>query len=166
MAGRRAGLRAFEAKIEKQGIMYVVSVPVALSRELRKGGTFRGDRIPVAGRVQGVAPFQGTLVPRGGGLHRLMLNGEVRAAAGVGEGDRVRVELRVDAEPREIPIPEDLAYALREEGVLETFQGFAPGRRYHILRWVEAAVHETTRDKRVARVVEVSLAEKEKHQGP
>lgn len=109
------------------------------------------------GSVEG-APVRTSLIPVKGGRHRLWLNRQVRAAAGALPGGRVTVELRVDdAPPREVT-PEDLAESLREEGVFEAFETMAPGRRNHIIRWVEQAVHETTRAKRLARCVELALA--------
>jgi hypothetical protein len=108
------------------------------------------------------APFRASLVPRGGGRHRLFLNGEVRKAAGAVVGDRLAIEVRVDARRREVAVPEDLAEALREESVLEDWESLPPGKREHILRWIEQAVHEDTRAKRVVRAVEEALAKHEK----
>jgi uncharacterized protein YdeI (YjbR/CyaY-like superfamily) len=59
-------------------------------------------------------------------------------------------------------VPEDLADALRDEGVLETFNSLPPGRRDHVVRWIDDAVHEATRAKRIAKTVEVALGEREK----
>jgi uncharacterized protein YdeI (YjbR/CyaY-like superfamily) len=86
----------------------------------------------------------------------------MRAAAGVKLGDRVSLEVRVDRGPREVPIPPDLREALEDEGVLAAWTSLPPGKREHILRWIEKAVHETTRQKRVVRAVEEALARHEK----
>lgn len=147
----------FHAKVVRVGIMYAVDVPEAVSKTIGVRGY-----VPIAGVLDGASPFRASLIPRGDGRHRILLNGEVRRAAGIHLGDRVAVEIHVDREPRGGPVPEDVAEALREEGVLETFLSLAPGKRMHILRWVDEAVHEATRAKRVARVVEVSLGEREK----
>jgi phage baseplate assembly protein W len=37
-----------------------------------------------------------------------------------------------------------------------------PGKREHIVRWIDKAAQETTRQKRVARAVEEALARHEK----
>jgi hypothetical protein len=137
-------------------VFYCVDVPAAVSRALGRA------RVPVVVRVAKGPPFRATLQPSGGGRHRLFLNGEVRAAAGVKLGDRFKVEVRVDREPREVLIPPDLAEALRDAGVLAAWESFPPGKREHILKWIEEAVHETTREKRVARAVEEALARHEK----
>ena len=147
---------SFRAKLVRFGSLYGVNVPAAVSRAEGRAG------VPVVVRVERGAPFRATLVPAGGGRHRVFLNGEVRAAAGVELGDTVSVQVRVDRGPREVPIPPDLAEALREQGVLEAWESMPPGKRDHILRWVEAAVHETTRQKRIARSVEEALRKHEK----
>ena len=148
---------AFRAKVERLSIMYVVDVPPAISRAIGIRGY-----VPIAGLLQGATAFRASLMPRGGGRHSILLNGELRSAAGIGLGDRVAFEIHVDREPRGGPTPEDVADALREEGVLETFESLTAGRKLHILRWVDRAVHEETRAKRVVRVVEIALGEHEK----
>jgi hypothetical protein len=64
--------------------------------------------------------------------------------------------------PRVIPIPPDLAMALREEGVLVDWESMPPGRRLYLLKWIDQAVHETTRAKRVGRAVEEAHQRREK----
>jgi hypothetical protein len=147
----------FTAKVVRIGMMYGVDVPGAISRAFGKRGW-----VPVAGTVNKRTPFRASLAPRGGGRHSLTLNREVRRAAGVGAGDRVTVSVAYDDQPRDVPVPEDMAFVLRDEGVLDTFLAITAGRRGHIIKWVEQAVHEVTRDKRIARVVEIAQAEREK----
>ena len=60
----------FTARVYRIGIDYCVDVPGAVSEAL--GGE---THIPVAGNAGG-APLRTTLVPRGGGLHRLFLDGD------------------------------------------------------------------------------------------
>jgi uncharacterized protein YdeI (YjbR/CyaY-like superfamily) len=72
----------------------------------------------------------------------------------------------IDARPipadREVSIPADLADALREADVEEAWASFPPGKREHILHWIEAAVHESTRVKRIAKAIEVTQKRREK----
>jgi hypothetical protein len=147
---------AFVAKIVRFTVLYCVDVPAAISRELGRA------RVPVVARVERGSPYRATLVPAGGGRHRLFVNGEIRAEAGVEIGQRVRIEVRVDREPREVPIPPDLTEALRDEGVLGAWESMPPGQREHILKWIDQAVHEATRAKRIARAVEEALRRHEK----
>lgn len=85
----------FSARVGKVGIHFCVDVPPAVSRALGQQG-----RVPVVGAVNGVVEIRTTLMPRGGGHHRLFLDQAARAAAGVGEGDRVDVALMLDEQPR------------------------------------------------------------------
>jgi hypothetical protein len=147
---------AFTGKLVRFTVLYCVDVPAAVSRAVGRA------RVPVEVRFAKGPPFRATLQPSGGGRHRLFLNGEMRAAAGVKLGDRVALEARVDREPREVLLPPDLTEALRDAGVLADWESFPPGKREHILRWIEQAAHETTREKRVARAVEEALARHEK----
>ena len=116
-------------------------------------------QIPVRLRVNRGAPLHATLIPRGDGRHRIFLNQEARGGARTG---RFAVELRVEAREREVLVPEDLEAALREEGVLGAWEALPPGKREHILRWIDEAVHEATRAKRIGRAVAEALARYEK----
>jgi hypothetical protein len=154
----RAKKHTFVAKLARFTSLYCIEVPADVSRLAGKAST------PVIVRIVGAAPFHATLVPAGGGRHRLFLNAEVRASAGLRLGGRVQVELTVDAalRTREVPIPPDLREALHDEGVLGAWESMPPGKREHILRWIEQAVHEPTREKRVSRAVMEALATHEK----
>jgi hypothetical protein len=147
----------FTAKLVRVGILYAVDVPAAVTRAVGIRGF-----VPIDGILNGDVPFRASLTPRGGGRHRIFLNGEVRTAGRAHLGNRVAIQLQVDREPRHDPIPEDVREALREAGVLATFESFTVAKRRHILQWVEKAVHETTRVKRVAKIVEVTLEVHEK----
>ena len=94
------------------------------------------------------------MVPRGGGRHRLFLNGDLRRAAGIGEGDSVTVVLALDNEREEPPVPDDLAAALAAvEGAGEAFAGLTAATRASMLAWLAAARWEATRTERIERIV-------------
>jgi hypothetical protein len=145
----------FGAKIMRSGTEYCVEVPLAITEKLGVRG-----RVPVAFRVDGGFPFHATLRPSGGGRHRLFLNTEARGGAKVGK--QVAIECRLIPADREVPIPPDLADALREADVLAAWSSFPPGKREHILHWIEEAVHEQTRQKRIAKAIEVTEKRREK----
>lgn len=69
---------------------------------------------------------------------------------------------RKPAPARAIPIPPDLAEALREDGVLADWESVPPGRRLYLVKWIDQAVQEATRAKRIAVAVEVSVARRER----
>jgi hypothetical protein len=89
-----------------------------------------------------------------GGVGYIGLNRGVRAAAGVDAGDRVRVAMELDTEPRTVEPPEDLRAALEAEpGALATYQALSFTHRREYAEWVEGAKRPETRTKRVAETV-------------
>ena len=98
----------FTATLRTLAMNYCVDVPAEASCALA------GDPPERYVRVEGTAngqPFRTRLTPRGG-AYRLFLDGDVRAAAGIGVGDEVTIEVaRADAPP-EPPLPGDLREAL------------------------------------------------------
>ena len=138
----------FIAPLYRVGRNFCLDTPVEVSAAL--GG---GQFIQVAGGANG-ATFATTLVPRGGGAHRLFLEGAVREAAAAGEGDEVTVGLRPDDDP-DPPLPDELAAALqRNEGTPEAFALLPTGLRRELIRWVTAARREQTRLTRIERAID------------
>ena len=152
----KTGPFAFEAKVVRKDFFFGIDVPAAVSAAIDRKGF-----VPILGSVNG-APVRSSLSPSRGGRHHLLLNREVRTAAKVEPGDRVKVVLRVDLEPPVYEIAEDLADALREEGVLADFEALPRGRRNQYIGWMEDAAHEDTRAKRIGRLVEIGHAERER----
>jgi hypothetical protein len=141
-------------KLRRIGGLYGVDVPAAVSRAIGVRG-----RVPVVVRAKGRTPVRSTLMPKGGGRHVLFVNQETRGGARTGT---IELDVRVDREPRTVATPEDLTAALDEAGVRAAWESMAPGKRDHIIRWIDAAVHEATREKRVARAVQEALVYHEK----
>jgi hypothetical protein len=141
---------------------YFVEIPARVSRAIGRRGP-----VAVVSTIQGKTELCASIVPIGGGRHRLQLNKRVRSEAGIEPGDRVKVILRVDKSPQAEPMPPDLDRALRDSGAFETFGTFPVGKKNHIMRWIEEAVSERAREKRIAKTVEVALlkaeAEYDKH---
>jgi hypothetical protein len=158
MASKRESRHTFTARVRavSMGVpFYVVDVPAAVSDALGPG------RVHVVGKVDD-ASLQTSLMPVAGGGHQLFLNRRVREAAGVGPGDRVKVVLAPAVAPREEAMPDDLVLALRDADVLEPFQRIARSTRNEVIRWIEDAKTEPTREKRIQRAVERGLAAREK----
>ena len=111
-------------------------------------------RFPVRATVNGYA--WRTTVTRMGGEFLLGLNRAVREAAGVQAGDTVDVLIELDTAPREVEVPEALASALAADpGSKAAFERLAFTHRKEYARWVEEAKREGTRDRRVARALEM-----------
>jgi len=157
MASVAAKKASFSARIKRAGTMFVVDVPPAISRTLGKT-----SHVPVVISLGGAIRHRTTLLPRGAGRHLLPLSGRIRRETGATDGDKVTIEIALDRESRTPDTPGDLAFALRDEDAHAAFESIAPGRRRQYILWLEQAVHETTREKRIARLVEVALAAGEK----
>jgi hypothetical protein len=90
----------------------------------------------------------------------LPVGADVRAAAGIAAGERVDVEIAVDAAPREVVVPDDLAAALVAEGDAQAiFDGLSEGNRRRLVGQVEGAKTAATRERRVAKALETVLAQ-------
>ncbi len=138
-------------------MLHVVVIPAAVSKVLGKGS------VPVVVKINDLAEVRTTLFSHAKGRHALVLKSEQRKLAKVGEGDRVTIVLtKDDAPPVVDPVPEDLEGALRDEQVLDAFDRISRGLRNQLLRWLEEAAMEETREKRIVHLVEVALAAREK----
>jgi hypothetical protein len=84
---------------------------------------------------------------------------EIQEAAGIRIGDRVRVRIEPDVEPREIEVPDDLARALRNDpAASQAFEGLSYTHRKEYARWVEGAKKPETRQRRVEKTIELLRA--------
>jgi hypothetical protein len=111
-------------------------------------------RFPVVATVNGYS--WRTTVTRMGGEFLVGLNREVREAARAEAGDTVEVILELDAAPRKVEVPEALAAALsRDPKAREAFDRLAFTHRKEYARWVAEAKREETRERRVAKALEL-----------
>jgi uncharacterized protein YdeI (YjbR/CyaY-like superfamily) len=73
----------------------------------------------------------------------------------VDAGDRVRVTMELDTEPRTVALPDDLRAALdREPGAAEAFLTLSYTHQREHVEWIEEAKRDETRRRRVAATVE------------
>ncbi len=130
-----------------------LDVPAAVSDAFGVRG-----HVPVVGTADGVELIA-TLVPVGGGRHRLFLNGAIREAIGKGAGDSVEIRIRRDRSDRTPETPLDLQEALAEGGATAGWEALAPSRRKELLVWLADAKRDQTRANRVNRIVQSALEE-------
>jgi len=130
------------------GAYQCVDVPLPISAAFGKRG-----HIPVICQFNGHT-FHTSLTPKGGGTHRLFLNGEMRKQARVAAGDTIEISLAIDTASREQALPDDLAAALRENDLLEAFNHWQPSKRRIFLAWIKEAKAEETRLRRAERMVQ------------
>jgi len=140
---------SFSTTIFKEGINYLVEVPVKIIIELDKTGY-----IPVRGFANTIA-FRGTCVPRKGNRHALFLNSAIRNRIRKTEHDIVRIDIEYDPESRDIPVPEDLEMMLSEEtGLYEKFLALTPAYRRELINYVLMAKRPETRLKYIRKVAD------------
>lgn len=111
-----------------------------------------GKRAPVKVTIKDYT-YRTTLATMNG-TSMLSLSAQHREAAGLSAGDAVDVRLELDAGPRLVDVPDDLAAALSTSGVREAFDALSYSARKEHVRQVESAKAQETRARRVATIVE------------
>jgi hypothetical protein len=129
-----------------------MSVKLALRANLTKP-----KYIPVVATVNG-RTSRTTLVPAGDGRYRMQIDTALRKAAHADVGDVVSIELRLDRESRELPVPADLRAALMEHPKARTaFDQLQSGLRRQYIKWFDSAKAPETRNRRLGRAIDILL---------
>jgi hypothetical protein len=136
----------FEATVERAPDSAACGICVATADVVRWFG--RKSRVPVVATINGYS-YRSSLSPMGGG-HVLPVNGEVRKAASVAGGDRVRLTLQLDEGERTVEVPDDLAQALASARMRGAFDAMSFTHRKEWVRAVLDAKRPETRTKRIA----------------
>jgi hypothetical protein len=89
----------------------------------------------------------------------ISFSAENRSKAGVAGGDEVDVEVELDAAPREVTVPHDLAAALAgDDAARDTWDRLSySNRSWHVLS-IEGARTDETRQRRIAKSIEALRA--------
>jgi hypothetical protein len=115
---------------------------------------FGKTRAPVRGAVNGVA-FRSTTAIYGGVAH-LGVTKALRKEAGADVGDEVDVEIELDATPREVDVPPELAAVLRQDrAAARAFEKLSYTHRKEYARWIADAKRAETKERRLAKVAEM-----------
>jgi hypothetical protein len=113
------------------------------------------SRVPVEGTINGFQ-FRNSLMPNGDGTHLMTISKELMAGAGAGQGERVKVSIKLDDSPREVELPEELAEALKsDKKAAEAFETLAHSHKKEYTDWVGGAKRAETRTSRAAKAVEM-----------
>lgn len=157
----------FQATIYRIWMMRHIDVPAAVARalqnEMRAGPAKSLHKQPRAKYIPVVLSVNGkrartTLVPAGGGRFRTQINTALRKAARADAGDLVGIQIHLDRQSRELPIPSDLRAGLKpHRKAWKAFQALAPGHRRHIIMWFDSAKSPAARSRRLARAIDVLL---------
>ncbi len=118
---------------------------------------FGQARARVRGTVNGTE-FR-TTVAVYGGIYMIGFNRELREQAGIAIGDEVTVEVELDDEPRTVELPPALSAALSHDAEARTsFDGLSYTHRREYAGWIADAKRDETRERRVARALEMLRA--------
>lgn len=89
------------------------------------------------------------------GVGHIVVNRAVKAATGVDAGDRVRVEMELDTEPRRVAVPADLRAALAaSDGAAAAFAKLSYSHQREYVDWIDEAKRPATRSRRIAGTVQ------------
>jgi len=136
----------FTSVMRQQGNNTGIEVPAEIVEAL--GG---GKRAAVAVTVNGFS-YRSTLGVMGG-RHLIPFSSDKRAASGIAGGDEITVDLELDAAPRTVELPDDLAAALEAAGQRGAFDALSPSARKAHVTLVETAKAAETRTRRIEAVV-------------
>lgn len=140
----------FTAAIEEgdRGGAYVL-FPYDVEKEFGTKG-----RVPVKATFNGV-PYTGSLIKYGRPQHMLGILKSIRSQIGADAGDKIEVEVWRDETPRTVEIPAQFERAMKAGGVLSFFEGLSYTHRKEYCRWISDAKTEETRQKRIAKAIEM-----------
>jgi hypothetical protein len=144
----------FQATIYKIWLMRHVDVPEEIGRALEKESG-KKKHIPVVATVNGRST-RTTLVPAGGGRYRLQIITALRkAASGADAGDMIGVALKLDVEPREIPVPPELSAVLKDHPkARKEFERLPPGHRRQLLLYYLRAKSPRARENIIPKFID------------
>ncbi|MBL8760059.1 MAG: DUF1905 domain-containing protein [Phycisphaerae bacterium] len=116
---------------------------------------FGKARPPVVVSI-GTHSFRSTICNMGSG-HFVPLRRSNREAAGVAAGQRVKVTLTLDEEPRVVTPPRDLVAALKKSGALAKWKAMSFSHQREYVEAIEEAKKPETRQRRIAGCVDMVL---------
>jgi hypothetical protein len=134
------------------GVWRWLDIPERVSRALAPWA--KSGHIRIDATLDGVA-VQGSLSPRGGGRHMMVLNAALRRQAGLVDGRTTPVEVTVTPRVTDaVRVPDALAEALDREAAREAFEAMSSSHRWELVRYVMGARSDATRARYVARAVD------------
>ena len=93
-------------------------------------------------------PYRGTIAPMGGAYLIGVLK-DIRRTIGKDIGDTVSVTVQMDDTPREVPVPADVASALKQARLDGVFDGMAFTHRREYINAINEAKKPETRQRRI-----------------
>ncbi len=118
--------------------------------------------VRVRGFIDDFELNQYNLMPMGNGNLFLPLNIKLRKAIQKKEGDTVHIKLYLDSSP--LIIPDEITLCLMDYPTAEkAFYTFSENERRLYVNWIYEAKHQTTRDNRIAKMIDKLLLGKKLH---
>lgn len=112
------------------------------------------NHVKVKGTINGVE-FRSSLTPRGDGNHYMVVSKSLQEAAGITRGDLIHVVMEPDMDERMVEIPEVILNVFKEnEEAGRTFEKLSYTRRKDFVEFIMDAKKESTREKRIAQMLE------------
>ena len=152
----------FAAVIKIHGVNPFVLVSAKRASKLKAGWR---KPMPVLVKINGKPdePWRINMMPIGDGSFRLYLYGGIRKGSNTGLGDRVRVEVRFDAQYRGgpmHPMPVWFRTALAKNATAkENWNSLIPSRKKEVLRYFAALKSPEARERNLARALQALSGE-------
>lgn len=114
---------------------------------------FGSKRPKVKAMIEGI-PYRGTLVRMGTDCHLLLILKEIRGQIGRTFGDKIKVTVEADTEPRLLEIPKDLSRELkRDKDARAFFDKLSYTHQKEYVKWIVEAKKDETRLNRVVKAI-------------
>ncbi len=102
------------------------------------------------------ASYRGVLTRMGTEHHLLIILKEIRAQIGKTFGDKVKITVELDTEPRVIEVPKDLLKELKKDKNAKAFfDKLAYTHRREYVMWINEAKKDETRQRRIVKTIEM-----------
>jgi hypothetical protein len=116
---------------------------------------FGSKKPKIRATIEGV-PYRGLLVRMGNECHMLIILKEIREQIGKTFGDKVRITVEPDIEPRVVEIPMDLLKELKKDKDAKAFfDKLSYTHQKEYVKWIEDAKKEETRQRRIVKTIEM-----------
>ncbi len=116
---------------------------------------FGSKRPKFKAMIEGV-PYRGTLVRMGTECHIFPVLKEIRERAGKTFGDKIKITVEADTEPRVVEIPKDLLKEFKKNKEAKAFfDKLTYTHQKEYVMWIEEAKREETRQNRIAKIIEM-----------
>ena len=113
-----------------------------------------GEKRPkVKANIEGV-PYRGILTRMGTDFHMLIILKDIREKIGKTFGDKVKITVELDTEPRVLELPKELIKELKKDKEAKTFfdkLSYTHQREY--VMWINEAKKEETRQNRITKTI-------------